>query len=277
MSPQPVVFIDSGVGGLPYFDAFRKLASDRYAVYIADREQYPYGPKKKEELSAILISLVDHIRRELDPCLFVIACNSASVSALDALRVNFPDLPFVGTVPAVKPAALYSRTRQIGVLATERTVEDPYVRLLAERFAPDCELIGMAAPELVEFVEHRYIQATPQERSEAVAGYVRKFRELHVDALVLGCTHFLFLAPEFAVAAAPDMVLFDSRSGVAKRAIALLEELPTMPKAKTTPGRASAQGAPRMYVTGDAPLETQWSAFASHFGLELSAKPGIRA
>jgi len=276
MSPQPVVFIDSGVGGLPYFDSFIKLASDRYAVYVADREHYPYGPKKKEELTGILISLVERIEKELDPCLFVIACNSASVSALDSLRAHFPGIPFVGTVPAVKPAALFSRKRRIGVLATERTVEDPYVSLLAERFAPDCTLIGMAAPELVEFVEHRFIQASQQERAEAVAGYVGKFRELDVDALVLGCTHFLFLAPEFAAAATPGMVLFDSRAGVAKRALALLEALPGTADAtdKNLPSRLLAS---RMYVTGSARLEPQWAAFASHFALELSPTPGIRS
>ena len=269
MSRQPVVFIDSGVGGLPYFDSFRKLASDRYAVYVADREHYPYGPKKKDELRGILVSLVDRIRSELDPCLFVIACNSASVSALESLRAHFPGWPFVGTVPAVKPAALFSRKRRIGVLATERTVEDPYVNLLAERFAPDCALIGMAAPELVEFVEHRYIQASQQERTEVVSGYVEKFRKLDVDALVLGCTHFLFLAPEFAAATAPDMVLFDSRSGVAKRALALLDDLPAK---SDEPGYLH----PRMYVTGDTPLEPHWAAFASHFALELSPTPGLR-
>jgi len=215
----------------------------------------------------------------MDPRLIVIACNTASVSALDDLRAAFPALPFVGTVPAVKPAALASKTRRIGVLATERTVRDPYAAHLAERFAPDCELVGIAAPELVEFVEHRYANSIRQERLAVVEGYIRRFRVLGVDSIVLGCTHFLFLADEFVEVGGKDISIFDSREGVARRAVTLLSthgegDLSGTSRDGTSDSDSAGKG--KVFVTGEAPIETSWSDFADLFGLDFVGTLGGR-
>jgi glutamate racemase len=260
---QPVVFIDSGVGGLPYYGAFKRAAPDRPVVYVADRANFPYGPKSREELSSILVDLGRRIVSRFDPEMVVVACNSASVSALGPLRSALPDIPVVGTVPAVKPAALFSRKRRIGVLATERTVRDPYIAYLSERFAPDCTMVGIAAPELVEFVEKRFLAATVADRLSVAAGYIDRFRSLDVDAVVLGCTHFLFLAEEFSQSAVPDIAVFDSREGVAKRALAVLEE-------RRNGGPIQGiRGPDRCYVTGENSAEDTWSAFSAFFNLEF--------
>jgi glutamate racemase len=247
MRNSPVLFLDSGVGGLPYCRSFRELAPAEKVVYLADRANFPYGPRSQAELSALLIALMRAARSLLDPKLVVVACNTASVSALDALRDAFPDLPFVGTVPAVKPAVLQSRKRRIGVIATERTIADPYIFSLARRYGADCRLVGIAAPDLVDFIEHRYLDAEAAERQAAVEPYVRSFREQEVDAIVLGCTHFLFLTAEFARIAAPDLVVYDSVDGVAHRTLAILSErdlLRTRPDtAEPDPGRFLVSGA----------------------------------
>ena len=254
-----IVFIDSGVGGLPYFGAFRALEPAVPAAYVADRANFPYGPKSKNELVGLLVELTGAIAARLDPRIVVVACNTASVSALDELRRAFPALAFVGTVPAVKPAALYSRKRRVGVLATERTVRDPYVALLAERFAPDCELVSVAAPELVEFVELEYPTASADARRATAKRYMDIFRAAGAVAVVLGCTHFLFLAEEFEREGGTDIAVFDSRSGVAQRARSLLGGGPT-----------ASDGGGALFVTGSGGDDAKWRVFASLFGLPFA-------
>jgi glutamate racemase len=192
-------------------------------VYVADRAYFPYGERDRDELRGILRELIELLVAREDPKLLVLACNTATVSALSFLREQFPHLPFVGTVPAVKPAVLGSKTHLIGVLGTRRTVDDPYIADLAGRFGGGCSLVPLAAPELVDFVEYRYTAAGADERRRAVLPCLEHFRNAGVDALVLGCTHFLFLLSEFREAAAPDLVVYDSVDGITRRVESLLE------------------------------------------------------
>lgn len=261
---NPVLFIDSGVGGLSYLEYFHALAPEEPLVYVADRAHFPYGPRPKSELIDILLQLVKRVNTMFQPKLIIIACNTASVSALSELRSAFSDLPFIGTVPAVKPAALSSKKRRIGVLATERTVQDPYIVLLSERFAPDCSLFGIAAPELVDFVEKEYPTSSDRKRKSIAEGYIQRFHSLDVDALVLGCTHFLFLSKEFAQAAGETLSLFDSRDGVARRALYVLEQTGTRARSRSIPAESG-----RLFLTGDWPIEPSWNLFASLCNLRL--------
>jgi glutamate racemase len=217
VSRKNIVFIDSGKGGLPYFDFFRLRNPDVNAVYVADTEHFPYGKKTKAELVAILYSLVKTLVNRYAPAAIALVCNTASVSALDELRAAFPGTLFVGTVPAVKPAVARSRSGVIGVIGTERTLDDPYIDTIAANSGKPCRIERAAAPELVAFVEYRLDTATAQERAEMVQPYIRWFRERKVDALVLGCTHFLLLKQDFIEAGAPDMDIFDSVEGVTKQ------------------------------------------------------------
>jgi glutamate racemase len=191
--------------------------------------------------------------------LTVLACNTASVSALESLRNSFPDLPLVGTVPAVKPAVEASKTRRIGVLGTARTIADPYIAELAARYGPDCALTAIAAPDLVDFVEHRYDAAGTEERLGAVLPYITEFRRAGVDAIVLGCTHFLFLLDSFK-AAAGDMSIHDSVEGVCRRAEALLDQ------GEQWAGPADGGRENILLVTGSLPLEPSWQERAAAFG-----------
>jgi glutamate racemase len=259
MENRPIIFIDSGVGGLPYLGSFHDLDDQESLLYVADRRNFPYGPKPKELLVTLLVDLVGRLRSAFDPKLLVVACNTASVSALDELRKASPDLPFVGTVPAVKPAVLSSKTRCIGVLATERTVADPYTENLAHQYGKDCRVLGIGAPELVEFVEYRYLTSEKAEQFEVIQPYVDRFRRVGADAIVLGCTHFLFLTELFSQAAAPDLRVYDSLDGVAHRIHALLSDRSLLAH--------GSSGAPRFFVTGQGEIPDSLGTFARSFGM----------
>jgi glutamate racemase len=133
-------------------------------------------------------------------------------------------ISFIGTVPAVKPAALNSKTDIIGALGSERTVEDPYIVNLAKKYRTDVKIKGIAAPELVEFVEHEYASSSIDEREQIVSKYINEFRLAKADGVVLSCTHFLFLLDEFRKAAAPDITIYDSIEGVGKQFVSVMNE-----------------------------------------------------
>ncbi|MDR1374187.1 MAG: glutamate racemase [Treponema sp.] len=280
MDNRPVLFFDSGAGGLPYCQSFRIRNPAEAVVYAADRANFPYGPKDREDLIRLCIALVSRMAELFNPKLAAVVCNTASVSALEALRDTFPAIPFVGTVPAVKPAVLASRKRHIGVLGTSRTIGDPYLAELAARYGPDCAVTGIAAPELVDFVERRYEQAGGEERRRMAASYIERFRAAGADGVVLGCTHFLFLLDEFKAAAGepgpaePAMGIYDSVEGVSRRIEALLDGggLRAEPAAAECAGNGSGRTAPAagiLVISGSAPPGVVWQKRADAFGLEL--------
>jgi glutamate racemase len=281
MDTRPILFLDSGVGGIPYCRAFSRRNPGEPVVYAADRAFFPYGEREQAALAAIVADLVKKIRAALNPKIVVIACNTATVSALPALRETFPGLPFVGTVPAVKPAVLESRSGLVGVLGTARTIADPYIADLARQYGNGCRIRGIAAPELVDFIEYRYCRAGDDEKREMVLTYINKFRAAGVDAIVLGCTHFLFLLDEFRREAAPDIRIYDSLEGIARRVEHLLDkdgkklragEGGTGDKAAAgKTGRPAAKGGDNLFlVTGDAEPEPSWRHWADYLGFRLS-------
>jgi glutamate racemase len=269
MDNRPILFLDSGIGGLPYGQHFHHHNPRESLVCVADREHFPYGKREREELIDLLTELLVRLRRRFNPKLAVLACNTASVSALASLRDTFPDLPLVGTVPAIKPAILASRRRHIGVLGTSRTINDPYIAELAAQSGPDCCLTAIAAPDLVEFVEHRYAQAGPEERRQMVLAYIDEFCRAGADAIVLGCTHFIFLRDDFRAAAHDRLSIHDSVEGVSHRTEALLdrEDLRSSAVPGEPPGYA-------LLVTGRVPPEPVWQEWTHSFGMQLLTDEG---
>src|SRR5436190_14781887 len=148
----PILFFDSGVGGLSVLEPTLKLLPNAPIVYAADSAGFPYGSRTEAEIASRIPALLGRLVERYHPRLAVIACNTASTIALDHVRAAL-DLPVVGTVPAIKPAAELSKSRVIGVLGTEATVRQPYVDDLAARFAADCTNIRHGSPELVELAE----------------------------------------------------------------------------------------------------------------------------
>jgi glutamate racemase len=267
MDRRPILFIDSGIGGIPYCRKFRERNPAETVVYLADHLHFPYGKRSREELVEILSSLLESLIGEYDPKISVMACNTASVSALAELRERFPALPFVGTVPAIKPAVEGSLKRMAGVLGTERTIDDPCIADLAGRYGADCGLVKIAAPELVEFVENRIADAGTEEKRRAVSPFIERFREAGVDALVLGCTHFLFLLEEFRREAGPDIRVYDSVEGITRRVEFLLDDDDAALRA---PGEKSGEGV--FLVSGGETVAAgeHWRNFAGALGLRFS-------
>ena len=227
MNPDaPLLFFDSGVGGLSVLGATRALLPQAPIVYAADSAGYPYGTRTEAELATRVPALLARLVERFRPRLAVIACNTASTIALEHVRSAL-DLPVVGTVPAIKPAAEMSKTRVIGVLGTEATVRQPYVDDLAAKFASDCTLVRHGSPELVELAEAKL--AGEDIGADAVKSAARPMFDApdgeRIDTVVLACTHFPLLADELA-AVFPRRSWIDGGAGIARRIAHLTREQP---------------------------------------------------
>ena len=222
----PILFFDSGVGGLSVLGPTRELMPNAPIVYAADSAGFPYGKRSEAEIASRVPALLGRLVERFHPRLAVIACNTASTIALEHVRSAL-DLPVVGTVPAIKPAAEMSRSRVIGVLGTEATVRQPYVDDLAARFASDCTIIRHGSPELVELAEAKL--AGEEVEIDAVRAATQPMFDAagntHIDTVVLACTHFPLLQDELR-AAFPDVAYVDGGPGIARRIAHLTREQP---------------------------------------------------
>ena len=219
-----LVFMDSGIGGIPYLRWVRERRPDWQYYYVADNKFFPYGSRSAEELKNRLCELTDLMIRKYSPDIIILACNTASVSALSHLRSRF-SLPFVGVVPAVKPAAQDEGTGRIGVLATKGTVEGKYLKELIRKFVPDSEAVDcIAAPDLVDFVENRLSRAESNEIRQIILPYLKEAEKREWTHMVLGCTHYIFLKPWLEQWKSQSLSVIDSTEGVGKRILSLLDQ-----------------------------------------------------
>ena len=216
--PGPLLIFDSGIGGLSVLGAIRALLPRAPLVYAADSAGYPYGTRSAAEIEARVPALLGRLAERFDPFLIVIACNTASTIALGAVRSAL-DLPIVGTVPAIKPAAALSKTRAIGVLGTAATVVQPYVDGLAREFAADCRIVRHGSAELVDLAEAKLRGEAPPPDA-----YGRIMDELlgkpggaEIDVVVLACTHFPLVEKELAAAAPRPLAFIDGKEGIARQ------------------------------------------------------------
>jgi len=218
MDQRPILFFDSGVGGLSVMAAARALLPAAPIVYVADSAGFPYGIRGEAEIAARVPALLGRLAERYDPRLLVIACNTASTIALPAVRAAL-DLPVVGTVPAIKPAAAMSRTRAIGVLGTEATVRQPYVDDLAARFAADCTVLRHGSAALVELAEEKLHgrPADPARYRAAIAGLFDQPGGERIDVVVNACTHFPLVVEELAHAVPHPVAFVDGSAGIARR------------------------------------------------------------
>jgi glutamate racemase len=218
MDARPTLLFDSGVGGLSVLAAVRDLLPQASLIYVADSAGFPYGTKSEAEIAARVPALLGRLVERYDPRLIVIACNTASTIALPAVRAAL-DLPIVGTVPAIKPAALLSKTRVIGVLGTEATVRQPYVDDLSARFAGDCTVLRHGSAPLVQLAEaHLRGEATdPAEYRAALDGLLDQPGGDRMDVVVLACTHFPLVQEALAAGSPRPLTFVDGGAGIARR------------------------------------------------------------
>lgn len=223
MNESPIVFIDSGIGGLPYLVHLKPLMPRETFIYIADNKNFPYGSRSKESVTELVLTLVKTLSQMCHPKLIVIACNTASVTALDEVRREF-DIPIVGVVPAVKTASEVTKNKRIGVLATERTANGEYLIDLINRFAGGQEVVRVAGGNIVDFVEKEYYISEREDREAVLAPSVSLFKEAGVDSVVLGCTHFLHIAKEIEELLGEEVQVIDSRAGVSRQVMKIIKE-----------------------------------------------------
>lgn len=210
-----IAIYDSGIGGASVLIAVRAIAPDVDILYLADQAHVPYGDRSPDDIRAIALDCADWLVAQ-GAVPVVVACNTASAAALGAMRARYPYTPFVGMVPAVKPAAQHSVSGVIGVMATAATLQGQLLADVTLAHAPHMSVIGQPCHGLVEFVEAGDVDS-PTVR-QAVAGHVAPLIAAGADVLVLGCTHYPFLRAAIA-AAAPGILIIDPAPAVAQQAI----------------------------------------------------------
>jgi glutamate racemase len=238
VSPDaPVLFFDSGVGGLSILRPARALMPTMPVVYAADRAGYPYGTKSEAEIAARVPALLGRLVERYRPRIAVIACNTASTIALEGVRAAL-DVPVVGTVPAIKPAALQSKSRVIGVLGTDATVRQPYVDRLAREHGADCLILRHGSAALVDLAEAKLRGETlnPAIARDALAGLLDQTGGDQMDTVVLACTHFPLVEEELRAASPRPLNFLHGGEGIARR-IAFLNGDAAWPLV-AAPGRA---------------------------------------
>lgn len=220
----PILLFDSGVGGLSVLAEVRKVLPQAPVIYAADNAGLPYGTKTEAQIAARVAGLLGRMTERFHPRLVCIACNTASTIALGMVR-EVLEVPIVGTVPAIKPAAALTKTGVIGLLGTEATIRQAYVDRLEEEFAQGKRLLRHAAPELVAAAEARLRgeAVDPQVYARAARGLREQPDGDRIDTVVLACTHFPLVARELGEAFGPDVRFVDGAEGIARRIVHLTQ------------------------------------------------------
>jgi glutamate racemase len=240
MTNPRILLFDSGMGGLTVARAVARQLPEAHLVYAADNAGFPYGAWKEKELTSRIVMVLDRLIARVKPDVVVIACNTASTIALAELRAA-SKVPFVGTVPAIKPAAAQTKSGVIGVLATPGTVSREYTHSLIHTFAFHCKVILHGAPRLAEIAEQK-LRGHPvdlAELKEEVAPVFRKRDGKQTDVVVLGCTHYPLLVDEISEVAPWPVSFIDPAPAIARRVADIAEETPLKGPDATVPAHGT--------------------------------------
>lgn len=219
-SIRPVGIFDSGVGGLSVLRAIRNQLPSEDILYFGDQAHIPYGQRTKEDVRELAFGITRFLLN-LGAKMIVVACNTASAAALQELRRSFPDVPFVGMEPAVKPAAENTHSGKVGVLATPTTFAGEMYASVVERFAKDVQILTSTCPGLVERVEAGDLEG-PLTR-EILENALLPMLEAGIDTIVMGCTHYPFVIPLVQSITGIDVNVIDPAPAIARQARRLLE------------------------------------------------------
>ncbi len=218
---------DSGIGGLTVLREARVLMPDRRFVYVADDAAFPYGAWEEPALKGHILALFAQLLQRYRPAISVIACNTASTLVIEALRETFPGHPFVGTVPAIKPAAERTRSGLVSVLATPGTVKRQYTRDLIETWAQKCHVRLVGSDRLASLAE-TYMRDGFVDEAAVCAEIAPCFLEqegARTDIVVLACTHYPFLVNRMRKTAPWPVDWIDPAEAIARRALSLLTDV----------------------------------------------------
>ncbi|ACK49370.1 glutamate racemase [Methylocella silvestris BL2] len=217
--PPKILVFDSGLGGLTVFAEIAALRPDAQFVYAADEAGFPYGALPATALAPRVLAVMGRLIDLFSPDVAVIACNTASTLVLPHLRAAFPDLPFVGTVPAIKPAAQTSQSKMISVLATPGTVARDYTRGLIEAYAADCKVMLVGSSRLASLAEDFMQGDAPSDAAilDEIAPAFVEAEGRRTDAIALACTHYPLLIAQFERLAPWPVAWIDPAPAIARR------------------------------------------------------------
>lgn len=241
ISTGSVAVFDSGVGGLSVLRHIRAFLPHEHLLYLADQAHVPYGPRPASEIAAFARAITNFLLGQ-GAKIIVVACNTATAAALDVLRRHFPQVPFVGMEPAVKPGATRTKTGKVGVLATAGTFESQRYASLMSRFAGDVILYENPCTGLVPLIEAGLL-VDPQ-TEQLLDKCLAPMLAAGVDTIVLGCTHYPFVLPLIEGLVGPDVTVIDPALAVARQTRRVLQQRNLL-AARRAPGRTET------YTSGD--------------------------
>jgi len=220
MSKQPIGIFDSGVGGTTVWKEIHKLLPYEDTIYLADSINAPYGDKRKAQIIELSKKNTELLLKR-DCKLIVVACNTATTNAIKTLRETY-NLPFIGIEPAIKPAALQSKHKAIGVLATKGTLTSKLFSQTSSTYTHDQQVIEQVGEGLVKLIEEGKIES--EEIKALLKEYLQPMIKANIDHLVLGCTHYPYLMPMLLDILPKHVKIIDSGEAVARQTKAVLEK-----------------------------------------------------
>jgi len=219
-STQPIGLFDSGIGGTSIWKEIHHLLPNEDTIYLADSKNAPYGQRPKEEILALSQKNTDYLLQQ--GCkIIVVACNTATTNAIKELRSNNPDVPFIGIEPAIKPAAIHTKTKAIGILATQGTLSSELFNKTVSGFK-NVKVIEQVGHNLVNLIEGGKLES--DEMHSLLELYLRPMIEADIDYLVLGCSHYPYLIPQIRKILPHNVTIIDSGEAVARQTKKVLEE-----------------------------------------------------
>lgn len=217
---KPIGIFDSGVGGSSIWKEIITLLPSEDTVFLADSKYAPYGKRSKKEILDLSIKNTEKLL-EFDCKIIVVACNTATTNAIKELRSSY-NIPFIGIEPAIKPAAIHTKTNKVGVLATKGTLSSELFAKTSDLYAQNIEVIEVIGTGLVELIEDGKIEST--EMYTLLQSYIQPLIEKNVDYLVLGCTHYPYLIPILKKILPDNVTIIDSGEAVARQTKAILTQ-----------------------------------------------------
>jgi glutamate racemase len=240
MSLKPIGIFDSGVGGISIWNEIHQLLPMESTIYLSDSKHAPYGPKGQEVITKLSVKNTEWLISQ--GCkLIVVACNTATTNAIDVLRKNY-SIPFIGIEPAIKPAALESKSKAIGILATKGTLSSQLFHETSQLYSTEMLVIEQIGNGIVELIENGALYSN--EMKCLLQKYLEPMLEAEIDCLVLGCTHYHFLTPILKELLPPHVKIIDSGKAVARQTKAVLEKTQLL-------NRATVEKTNRFYTNGE--------------------------
>ncbi len=218
--PRPIGIFDSGVGGTSIWKEIHQLLPNEKTIYLSDSKNAPYGIKTQEEIIRLSIKNTEKLL-EMNSKIIVVACNTATTNAIKVLRSTYK-VPFIGIEPAIKPAALKSNNKAIGILATRGTLTSELFTQTSEIYARDINVIEVEGNGLVELIESG--KRDSEEAEYLLKKLLKPMLEAEIDYLVLGCSHYPYLIPLLKKILPKNVEIIDSGEAVAKQTKAILQQ-----------------------------------------------------